>query len=286
MNPNVGRTPDKDGVYFSVTTLMFDDNRTLGRGVKDKDGYYTDVPVAVLDVKSRNKTLYKSEPFMKQLSSPDSSFRKRLEEGVLAGELSHPFVNEKTEAGLKRLMTIDLQKQSHHIRTIKAKHLNDLGIDIVMMDAKGAGPYRDCYEDAMSDPTRNVAFSLRGLSRGVVDRATGVITKSLIALATFDMVPGGGFREASKRYMASKEDLSYSSEDVIDFGVTTDDILMVRNVSLESFSDTELNELLKASKVVIGTTTIGYVDKQRGTVLNNNTREHRGMFHEFSKVKR
>lgn len=276
------RAANRDGTYFMVETMVIDDNRELGKGVRDKDGYFTDVPVAVLGTVTRNKTRYDTDAFIKQLKGPDSSYALRLGEGNLFGEWSHPFVDLSSQEGMQRLLHLEAQKESHHIRATSVKHIDDLNIDLVLMDAKGTGPYGKYYDEAMLDPSRNLSHSLRGISNARVERSTGITDKSLISLVTFDAgMASGGFKEASKRYMASTEELSFSSEEVINVPINTTNIQVVREVAMETFTSTELNDLLKANRVVIGTVTTGYIDKSNNTVVNTDTRKQSGIFHNF-----
>jgi Peptidase S80 family len=288
-------TQNKDGVYLSVTTSQIIDNRSLGAPVKDGDGYYVDIPAAVIGIVSRNKTRYDAKHFIEQITSPESSFNKRLCEGVLGGELGHPEVDMRSQGGISRLLNINPQKQSHHIRTVKVKKIPDLGLDVVTMDAKGAGPYGYVFDESMADPTRNTAFSLRGLSQAVVNKATGIIDKKLIALTTFDMVVGGGFAQASKRYMqlaqealatvGENNDFQIGSCEVLDHILSDEDLITVRNIAVESFTDTELNEIVKANRVIIGSTEIGFVDKSSKSIIDQTSGKRLNPFATFVRVK-
>lgn len=279
--------PTREGVYFTVTTMAVSDNRKLGRAIKDQDGFYTNVPVAVLGTVTRNRTSYDTEAFMGQLKGPDTSIYRRITEGTLFSEWGHPFVDLNSELGMARLLNLDPQKESNRIRSISVQHVDDLNLDLVTMDACPSGPYGKYFEELMENPNTNIAFSLRGLSQAFFDKASKVTHKRLINLVTFDSgVASGGFLEASKRYMAAKEDLAFESCEIIDRQMSMDDILTVRNVAMESFTNTELNELLKANKVVIGKVDIGYVDANSKTVVNPETGERNSLFNSFMRVKR
>jgi len=278
-------TPN-DGVYFTISTAVVDDNRKLGKAVRDKDGYFTDIPVAVLGTVTRNMTQYDTPAFLKQIKGPDTSFYKRLEEGTLHSEWGHPFVDMNSTTGMARLMNLDPQKKCNHIRSISVKKLNDLNIDIVTMDAKGAGPYGAYFDEIMLDPTMNAAFSLRGISKAMFNKSTGVTHKELINLVTFDSgVASGGFKEASKRYMESVESLGYVSEEIVSRKIEQGDVMIFREVAMEAFTDTELNEIFKAKKVVIGTKITGFVDSKSGVILDERG-DGRSLFHSFMKVRR
>lgn len=280
-------TPNEDGVYFTVTTSVIDDNRKLGRAIRDKDGYYTDVPAAVLGTVTRNRTQYDTPAFLDKLTNPDSSFNKRITEGTLHGEWGHPFVNLESKEGLNRLLHLEPLLESNHIRSVSVKHIQDLNLDMVMMDTKPTGPYGRYFEEAMEDPTRNVAFSLRGISEARFDRAANVTYRKLLTLVTFDSgVASGGFKETSKRYMASTEDLSFESNEIFNRVIDDDDIMVFRNVAIESFSDSEINDIIKAKKVVIGNIQVGIVDRRSKTIIEHETGNKRGLFRTMMQVKR
>ncbi len=291
-------TPNRDGVYFTVTTTSIDDNRKLGRAVRDKDGYFTHIPVAVLGTVTRNMTNYDTESFLNQLRGP-STFNTRLSEGNLISEWNHPFVDLNSSSGMTRLLHLDTTRESNHIRSVSVKRIDDLNLDVVTMDAKGTGPYGKYFDDAMEDPTRNLAFSLRGISKSAYNRSTGVTEKQLVNLVTFDSgVISGGFKEASKRYMASLENLSaservaavesgfqFESCEVINKPISPEDLVVIRNIAVESFTDSELNEIMKASRVFVNSVEIGYVDPHTKTVRNPLTGESRSLFHSFMNIK-
>lgn len=285
---------DANGIYFSVTTLMVDDNRSLKRPPIDKDGYYTNVPVAVIGTVSRNNTCYDADSFVQQLKGP-SNFSKRVNEGVAASEYGHPFISKpNSEEGIARLLHIEPTRISNHIRSVTVKHIDDLNIDMVLMDTKPAGPYGKYFEESMEDPTRNTAFSLRGLSRAQQDPRTRVIHKSLIAFVTFDSgVVGSGFKETTKRYIegareslqAEKQnDIICECSDVYDFSVSTENLIVLRTHSLETISDSELNDIIKAKRVILNKVEYGVVDKASNMIIDN-TGNKRNIFSSFMQVK-
>jgi len=274
--------------YFTIETMIVDDNRKLGKAIRDKDGYFPNVPVAVLGTVTRNKTSYDTNAFLHQLRSDDSSFALRLKEGMLFGEIGHPFVDLNSPMGLQRLLHLEPTRESHHIRAVKVERLEDLGMDIIMADVKGTGPYGKYFDEAMEDPTRNVAYSLRGISRANTDRRTGVTHKHLVNLVTFDaMMAGGGFKQAAKRYMASTEGMiGFETEEILKEQVTDKHISMIHSVALECFTNSELNELVKSKKVILGTKVTGYVDNRTKSLIDPDTRTSRGIFHSFLNVRR
>lgn len=285
MNNMLG-TPGPDGVYFTVTAMAVEDNRTIKKAVRDKDGYFTGVPVAVIGAETRNKTKYDTASFLRQIKGP-STFNTRLSENVLFGELGHPFCDLTTQEGMMRLAHLEPKCECNHIRSVSVQRVNDLNIDLITIDTKGSGVYKDVFDEAMEDPTRNVAFSLRGLSRATLDRQTGITHKELLSLVTFDsMVGGSGFKHSSKRYMTATEDLKFESQEIVEHPVTMNNLVMVRKVAMESFSESELNEILKATKVVVGQVEIGYVDKNSKMLIDPETGQRQSLFNSFIRVKR
>lgn len=272
--------------YFTIETFLMDDGFKLGKGVRDKDGYFVDVPVAVLGATTRNATKYDTTAFVNQIKGPDTNYYKRLTEGCLFGEWGHPFVDMNTQLGMERLLNLDPQKESHHIRSTKIRHIDELGIDVIMIDAKGSGPYGKYYDEAMLDPTRNLAHSLRGISKAQFDRKNKVTFKELISLVTFDAgVASGGFKHSSKRYMKSIEGMGCDTIEELHAPITSANIDMVRNVALEKFTNTELNDLFKCKKIILGTVTTGYLD-HRNEAINNEGQVPVSVFHTFVQVKR
>ena len=290
--PSMG-SPGKDGVYFTVTAMAVDDNRTLKAAIKDKDGYYKNVPVAVLGTVTRNKTRYSTKSFIEQLTG-ETTLNCRLNEATLFSEYGHPFVNTKTDAGIERLLHLEPKEKCCHIRSISVKRVEDLGLDLVIMDAKPDGPYGSFFDNSMQDPTMNVAFSLRGISRAKYDKITGITDREFVSLVTFDSdVASGGFKQAAKRYidvatesLSQNNTLIHESNEILVKPISEDDFVLMRSIAVEAFTNSEINEIMKATRVIIGTSEIGFVDKRTKTVVDQITGGHRSLFHTFSKVRK
>lgn len=287
--------PDKDGVYFTISTMIVDDNRRIRKPTKDDDGYYCDVPMAVMDTVSRNKTFYDSEHFCQQLQGP-SNFNLRLTEGTLKGEYGHPFIaNPNSPEGLARLLCIEPTKVANHIRSVRVKKIADLGLNLVFADTKGCGPYGQYFEESMADPHINTAFSLRGISAVDVDRRTGVMYKHLKSLVTFDCeVVGSGFKQTTKRYIDSameslnadkKDDIICRTIEVADYEVSQDNLVTIlKSQSIETFKDTEINDIFKSKSVIIGKVECGIVNSDNSYIIDNDGNRN-GIFSTFVQVK-
>lgn len=288
-------TPDKNGIYFTVSTMIIDDNRKIKKPIKDDDGYYVNVPVAVMDTVSRNKTFYESGAFCEQLSGP-SNFNLRLKEGTLKGEYGHPFIsNPNSPEGIARLLHIEPTRVCNHIRSVTIKKIADLGLNMVFVDTKGHGPYGKYFEESMDDPTVNTAFSLRGLSKANIDRRTGVIYKQLKSLVTFDSeVVGSGFKQSTKRYIENameslnaekNDDIYCETIEHINCEIDQDNfITAIKTNSIETFSNTEINDIFKSKTVMINQTVVGLIDNKNIIIDNEGNRKN--VFSTFMKVKR
>ncbi len=230
-------------------------------------------------------TSYDTKAFLDQIKGPDTSYAKRLTEGCLFGEWGHPFVTEQDPAAMERLLNLVPEKESHHIRSTSVRRVEDLGLDIIMIDAKGTGPFGKYYDDAMLDPSRNLAHSLRGISKGKMDPRTRVTHKELISLVTFDAgVASGGFKHASKRYMTSTEQIDVNSSE--DLTLSFDPNLTVKqHISLEHFADTELNDIFMSHKVILGTKVTAYLDKRNNAIVDPEEQTTSGLFHTFVNIK-
>lgn len=239
-----------DKIQFCVDTLVVKDGRRLGRIRPDADGYY-EMPLAVLGTVTDNRTYYEVEDFVAQLTSPTSFINKALTSGSLKGELGHPMIVELQEdQRLPRLMVIDEQKVSHHIKQIRTGEKLASGGRILYGKIKPCGPYKDAVQDAFDDPTVNAAFSLRSIAHS---RQEGTITRRKIKhLVTFDYVSLGGYSEASKWYAPGIEAIDMSLESFA---------LPVTTAAMEHFTDTEINEIFGAKTVMIGSTRTTLVDR-------------------------
>lgn len=245
-------------IYASVSTMMIMDGYKLGEAKQDNDGYFCDVPAIVLGAVTRNATSYDPVTTSQQISGPDTTINARLTEGVLFGEYGHPHVDTSTRAGLARLLHLEPTRKSGHIRKMEVRHVDDMDLDIIFIDVKPAGPFGTYFAETMLDPTQNTAFSLRGLTTGRPGPGNAMINRKLNPLVTIDMgMAGGGFKEASKRYMPSVESLDVRGTD--DSYAVTIDRTEFTQIAMESFTNTELNDMFKSRSITIGTKVTGYL---------------------------
>ena len=240
-------------IYFTIETCINKDGKKLRALEPDQDGWYNGVPVMVLDnnIITRNKTAYDAESVIQHINDPNNTFNQRLNDGDLFGEYNHPFIpsmNIKDPAVLTRMLWLDSRLKCVHYRKFEPDKDPDLNITMLYASLKPMGPYGQYAKEMLDDPYVNFSTSLRALSYQD-KRPDGTLFRRIFKLITFDAgVPGGGYRYSSKRYAKISLENFFES-------VTHDGLLEIANsstptVSMESlFTDTELNELLKCSKI-------------------------------------
>ena len=242
-----------NGISFSVEVLSVKNGRKLGRIRPDENGYYT-VPLAVLGTVTDNRTYYEVEDFVEQMTSPNSFFNKLLTDGKLSGEYGHPLLAVLPEnQQLPRLMTISEQQVSHHIGKVWSGDKLESGGRIVYGKIKPTGPYGGNLKESLDDPCLNTSFSLRSIAHS--RQENGITKRKIKVLVTFDYVTGGGYSEASKRYAPSVE------SSIIDIPITNK-LIQQTTSAMETFQNTELNEIFGASVVTIENKQTTFLSKQ------------------------
>ncbi len=241
---------DVNNIQFRVETFMVKDRRN-GKTVRaDQEGYYT-LPVAVLGTVSQNNTYYDVESFAKQMTSPDTFINKVLTQGKLYGEFGHPRIaGLSNELSLERLAVVEEKSISHHIRDISTGASLPNGGKLVLASIKPTGPYKQALQDSIDDPCINTAFSLRAITSA--EPRGQVSYRVMKKLVTFDAVAAGGYSEAAKSYAPGLESF--------DVSIDSTGRVTLSQVSMENFTDTELNELF-------GINSIGKVN-QVNTILS------------------
>jgi len=228
-------------IQFRVETLVAKDRRNAGRLRQDAEGYYNDVPVAALGIASQNNTYYDVDAFQKQMTSPDTYINKVLTQGKLYGEYGHPSIaGMQNAAAIDRLSVIDEKSVSHHFRSISTGESLSGGGKLVVAKLKPTGPYKQALKDSLDDPCINTAFSLRAVTSA--EQRGNLSYRVMKKLVTFDAVCAGGYAEAAKSYSPALESF--------DVSILPSGQVMLSQVSLESYTDTELNELFGITEAV------------------------------------
>jgi len=274
-----------ENLFFVVETFSVQDGRSLKAAPRDEHGYYQGVPLAAFNTITRNRTVYDVQSMIDQITNPKSSFNIRLTEGNLIGEWGHPRVDIKTTAGMMRVLDLDNTREACCYRKIYSRKMDDSDVVLILGDVKPSGPYGKYFEERMDDPTRNCAFSLRSLTKDTFDRSANVIYRKVIKLVTFDAgVPSGGYKEASKRYMVSNEELmSVNIDDVF----TYESALMIQNnIGLESFTDLEIKNIFGSHKLTVGNKLVGVIDTKTNVFYNIEKNTKQGLVATFLNIKK
>lgn len=265
---------NNNSVFVSVST-MYPSSPSKLIPKKDKDGYYCNVPVAVLGIPSRNKTIYTQESVMAQFDS-NAYFGRMVLEGYGSGEQDHPqVVDFSTPQNLKRFLTIAKWNEAMAIRKAEIKHVPELNAAVIFLDTKPCGPKGKYYEEIMNDPTRNCGYSLRSISKPIrKDPSTGIVTKQMIRLVTFDCDVSGapGFQYTCKwnipSVSLSKESIDEDEYNFLkNFEIDDDsDCMIDERMTTSSYSaiesiDTELNDIFKTRKLILHQCEVGYIDR-------------------------
>ena len=228
----------------------------------DADGYY-EIPVMALKQISSNKTYYDAKSFADIINSEKSSFRDRLKSGCLYGEWGHPDLSQfkdKRES-FARLVKVDESRVSHHIKSLSVED------GAVEASLKPYGPYGQFLEDSLNTPTINTAFSLRSLTKDTRMKSPktneDITYKNLIHLTTFDFVLNPGFKQATKVFAKSLEDLD-------DFIINEENEDISKTISLENINDGYLNDIFSTNEIIKLKETITIKNPKISEILINN----------------
>jgi hypothetical protein len=264
-------------LFFTIETFSIDDNRELKAITPNEKGFYENLPVAVFSTVTRNNTLYSDSSIVKAITDENSMLKIRINEGTLIGEWGHPIADFNTEFGMQRLATLDPTKEACSISKVSVVDVEDLNMKLITADMKPTGRYGKYFKERIEDPTINLAFSLRSISREKIVNNTRM--RDILALITFDPgVSSGGFKQASKRYICNTDNMKVASTENA-FAITTEHITSIGSAAMESFTDSELNEMFKSNKVSIKRGTQYFFDNSSETIKDIKNNSEYGVFH-------
>ena len=252
-----------DNISFVIETMHVFDGYKLGKLTSDKEGYYLNIPMAVLGTVTQNNTYYQVDRFKEEISGQDSLFRKTLADGKLYGEYGHPSELNSLgrDAMLKRLLTVEPKNQSHHIRRVGTGRYLENGGLIIDADVKPFGPYGHHLKESLESNSMNTAFSLRSASKS--QTKNNVTHRTMLRLVTFDYVCAGGYLEASKRYVPGGKGMEEHIGILAEPGNTSNGVLM-DYVAFEHVNNTEINDILGAQNIVKETRQATYFSQTEG----------------------
>ena len=176
------------------------------------DGYY-EIVLGALNVFNSMGEFYVAEPAI-TLFRNSSTLMRRIKNGALYAEVNHPkrTADYKTlEEFYHRWIDIDLGNVSAHIRHIeldtefgrKCPELNAPNAIGIIGHVTPYGEKKSTLEDAIHNPSINVAFSIRALTDNVV--VNGRLQRTLLDVYTFDQVYQPGIAPACKWATPSME---------------------------------------------------------------------------------
>jgi hypothetical protein len=211
----------------------------------DSDGYY-ELVVGGLNIFNSANSFYTADS-ASLFENP--SFKRRIQNGALKGEVGHPF-NDCTgsagsngscyvsqEAFLDRFLTIrETNVCAAHSKIWldfdRIKDKNGRPIIAIMAKTKPAGIHADVLKDSLDDPKQNTAFSVRGITE---DRMVGGIrNRTLKTIITFDYVNEPGIHVATEWESPALESFyekQVDSRDIIKLEKST----VAKNLATESY---------------------------------------------------
>ncbi|MBQ5474145.1 MAG: hypothetical protein IIT65_05480 [Lachnospiraceae bacterium] len=247
-----------------VETLLVKDGEKIKPLIPDEHGYYCGMPLAGIGCVTRNNTYYDIPSLEAALNDDRSTFKRRLNDGCLYGERGHPkLLPGMSDADfLNRVKDISEDNLAVHFRNVySSEKCRSDGVKLLLGDVKPYGVGKEQVQENFESPYMNTAFSLRSLTKN--ENRNGVSYRFIRSLITFDWVTMGGYEQASKRYAdeIGTECFVEISRDVI----FTPDLVKATEISLECFTDNEINEILGTNKVarIVESTTITTSPKQR-----------------------
>jgi len=203
-----------DKVFYNCTALA--GTNKVGKLTPDADGYYT-VILGAFDFPNSVGDIYPWKSAQK-LFEASGALMRRIQTGQQRGECGHP----KMEPGMTkaqyitRICTIEETRTAFHMKEVwidkqTVKGPNGRPVVAVMGKVKPSGPMGPALREQLENPSENVAFSVRSLTRDV--RIAGQKYKHMTTLVTWDYVNEPGISVATKFSNPSLESIQLGVED-------------------------------------------------------------------------
>lgn len=252
---------DVSNLQFRIETLVVRNGRKMGRLRPDQDGYYNGMPIAALGIVTRNNTYYDVQSFSQELMNTAGNFNNKLRNGQLYGEWGHPpLAGLSEQMQMARIVDVRESQHSHHIRSIETGATLENGGKLITASICPTGPYAESLRDNFANPCMNTAFSLRAITDSTIKG--GVSFRRMKKMITFDAVGAGGYLEASKGFAATE------SFHAFDINLVEVDTAIFSQASLESFTDSELNEFFGTKSVALEKKILTVTKTKSGQKLN------------------
>lgn len=181
--------------------------------IKPDDRGYYDIVVGGLNVYNSVGQYYPYEE-AKHLFEQSSSFMRRVQRGVLAGETGHPkwLPGMNSDEYAQRIMSIYEENVCCHHKEIyldfnSVKDVNGQPIIAIRSKLIPAGPGGAALKASLDNPDENVCFSIRAFTSDERDHRTGTMRRILRTIVTWDRVIEPGLALAEKYKSPALESL-------------------------------------------------------------------------------
>ena len=205
---------------------------------KDAEGYYK-VRLGAFNVFNSSGAFYTAKGIEDLINNPNSFFRRRIKKGYLLGEMDHPkFISGMSMAEfMNRNAGYDMNNVAFHIKEVELQNTDDKcniagnygNVVIVLGWIKPSGPKGEFLREALETKDRNVAFSVRSLSRDEV--VNGIVIKHTTAILTWDWVTEPGINNANTFDMLNEKNINTESvNNMLTLNIKESDIADMVNV--------------------------------------------------------
>lgn len=251
-------------ISFRVETLYAGKGNKVGRIKPDENGIYKGLPMMVLGETTQQNTYYDPASLQDQIINPQSRFNKVYRQQKCYGEYGHPtFYGMSDTDKIQRLVTVDEQRVSHLFTGLYTDAPSAEGTVVLRGDVKPCGPLGAVFKEGLDDPVVNTAFSLRAFVDTKM-RPNGLKFRTVKQLTTWDTVGPSGYATTDKANAIGLESFSGENFHEYEIHVMEDGNLIIDQIALESFQDTDLNEIFGQSTVaqIIQSRTFVQVDRE------------------------
>lgn len=238
-------------IQFRVETMFSRTKNRIGRIIPDELGVYSGIPLMVLGEVTQQGTFYDPASMIQQMVDPNTHFNMVFQQQKKKGEYGHPtFYGLNNTEQLTRLRTVDESRVSHLFTEIYTD--KPVGNTVVVRaNLKPTGPFGSVFKEELDDPVVNTAFSLRAY----VDTEVrgNVRFRRVRQLVTWDTVGASGYATTDKANAIGLEDFSGNNYNEYEINVMDNGNLVIDQIALETFTDTDLNEIFgtrEISKIV------------------------------------
>lgn len=197
-------------IRFTCTVLK--GTGKVGRLTPDKDGYFT-VPLGALNVYNSAMEFYPYEE-SKKLFEKSGLLMRRVQKGVLRGELGHPKRQGMSDKEfIYRCAQIYEQNWCFHLSEVWldeeiSKDITGQSMILVMGKARQCGPYGSTFLESMQNQMENTCFSVRSFTDDYV--RNGRVEKIIVEIVTWDLVNEPGVATATKYSAPTLESMGFT----------------------------------------------------------------------------